>query len=89
MRIEKRVEDLSIKLEVDGFNSDKQAYYLHPLGLIGWLSGMCMPLKEAKETALIISGTYEGKGGFASLSGNFDNMACHGGLFSLISGKIP
>ena len=37
-RIEKRVEDLSIKLEVDGFNSDKQAYYLHPLGLIGWLA---------------------------------------------------
>ena len=36
-RIEKRVEDLSIKLEVDGFNTDKQAYYLHPLGLIGWL----------------------------------------------------
>ncbi|WP_204100591.1 glycoside hydrolase family 19 [Aggregatibacter aphrophilus] len=37
MRIEKRVEDLSIKLEVDGFNTDKQAYYLHPLGMIGWL----------------------------------------------------
>ena len=37
-RIEKRVEDLSIKLEVDGFNTDKQAYYLHPLGVIGWLA---------------------------------------------------
>ena len=37
-RIEKRIKDLSIKLEVDGFNSDKQAYYLHPLGLIGWLA---------------------------------------------------
>ena len=36
-RIEKRVEDLSIKLEVDGFNTDKQTYYLHPLGMIGWL----------------------------------------------------
>jgi len=36
-RIEKRVEDLSIKLEVDEFNTDKQAYYLHPLGMIGWL----------------------------------------------------
>ena len=36
-RIEKRIKDLSIKLEVDGFNSDKQAYYLHPLGMIGWL----------------------------------------------------
>ena len=36
--IEKRVEDLSIKLEVDGFNTDKQAYYLHPLGMIGWLA---------------------------------------------------
>ena len=36
-RIEKRIADLSIKLEVDGFNSDKQAYYLHPLGMIGWL----------------------------------------------------
>ena len=37
-RIEKRITDLSIKLEVDGFNTDKQAYYLHPLGMIGWLS---------------------------------------------------
>ena len=36
-RIEKRIADLSIKLEVDGFNSDKQAYYLHPLGMIGFL----------------------------------------------------
>ena len=36
-RIEKRVADLSIKLEVDEFNTDKQAYYLHPLGMIGWL----------------------------------------------------
>ena len=32
-RIEKRVEDLSIKLEVDEFNTDKQAYYLHPLAI--------------------------------------------------------
>ena len=47
-RIEKRVEDLSIKLEVDGFNTDKQAYYLHPLGLIGWLSAQkdCILTKE-------------------------------------------
>lgn len=37
-RIEKRIADLSIKLEVDGFNTDKQAYYLHPLGLIGWFA---------------------------------------------------
>ena len=37
-RIDKRIKDLSIKLEVDGFNSDKQAYYLHPLGMIGWLA---------------------------------------------------
>ena len=37
-RIEKRIKDLSIKLEVDGFNTDKQAYYLHPLGMIGWLA---------------------------------------------------
>ena len=86
-RIEKRVEDLSIKLEVDGFNTDKQAYYLHPLGVIGWLSGMCMPLKEAKETALIISGTYEGKGGFASLSGNFDNMGMSWGIVQFNFGQ--
>ena len=86
-RIEKRVEDLSIKLEVDGFNTDKQAYYLHPLGVIGWLSGMCMPLKEAKETALIISGTYEGKGGFASLSGNFDDMGMSWGIVQFNFGQ--
>nr|WP_239404416.1 hypothetical protein [Aggregatibacter aphrophilus] len=23
---------------MDGFNTDKQAYYLHPLGVIGWLA---------------------------------------------------
>ena len=47
-RIEKRVEDLSIKLEVDEFNTDKQAYYLHPLGMIGWLSAQkdCILTKE-------------------------------------------
>ena len=45
-RIEKRVEDLSIKLEVDGFNTDKQAYYLHPLGVIGWLIGQTLTLTE-------------------------------------------
>ena len=45
-RIEKRVEDLSIKLEVDGFNTDKQAYYLHPLGMIGWLIGQTLTLTE-------------------------------------------
>ena len=32
-RIEKRIADLSIQLEVDGFNTDKQAYYLHPLAI--------------------------------------------------------
>ena len=47
-RIEKRIADLSIKLEVDGFNTDKQAYYLHPLGMIGWLSAQkdCILTKE-------------------------------------------
>ena len=47
-RIVKRVEDLSIKLEVDEFNTDKQAYYLHPLGMIGWLSAQkdCILTKE-------------------------------------------
>ena len=45
-RIEKGVEDLSIKLEVDGFNTDKQAYYLHPLGMIGWLIGQTLTLTE-------------------------------------------
>ena len=45
-RIEKRVEDLSIKLEVDEFNTDKQAYYLHPLGMIGWLIGQTLTLTE-------------------------------------------
>ncbi|KNE86424.1 hypothetical protein ATCC33389_0200035 [Aggregatibacter aphrophilus ATCC 33389] len=46
-----------------------------------------MPLKEAKETALIISGTYEGKGGFASLSGNFDNMGMSWGIVQFNFGQ--
>ncbi|WP_243578123.1 hypothetical protein [Aggregatibacter aphrophilus] len=86
-RFGKRVADLGIKLKGEGFDSEQEAYYMHPLGLIGWLSGMCMPLKEAKETALIISGTYEGKGGFASLSGNFDNMGMSWGIVQFNFGQ--
>ncbi|SQI96732.1 hypothetical protein [Aggregatibacter aphrophilus] len=86
-RFGKRVADLGIKLKGEGFDSEQEAYYMHPLGLIGWLSGMCMPLKEAKEIALIISGTYEGKGGFASLSGNFDNMGMSWGIVQFNFGQ--
>ncbi|MBN6069588.1 hypothetical protein HYE53_00215, partial [Aggregatibacter actinomycetemcomitans] len=46
-----------------------------------------MLLKEAKETALIISGAYEGKGGFASLSGNFDNMGMSWGIVQFNFGQ--
>ncbi|WP_244298085.1 hypothetical protein [Actinobacillus vicugnae] len=37
-RLSKRVEDLSIKLKVNQFDTDKEACYIHPLGMIGWLS---------------------------------------------------
>ncbi|WP_218667910.1 hypothetical protein, partial [Rodentibacter caecimuris] len=59
------------------------------LGVIGWLSIQkdCMPLQEAKEIALIISGAYEGKGGFASLSGNFDRMGMSWGIVQFNFGQ--
>ncbi|WP_243647944.1 hypothetical protein [Cricetibacter osteomyelitidis] len=37
-RINKRVEDLSIKLKVNQFDTDKEAHYIHPLGFVGWLA---------------------------------------------------
>ncbi len=36
-QIRKRVGDLSIQLKVRNFDTDKEAYFIHPLGLIGWL----------------------------------------------------
>ncbi len=36
-QIRKRVSDLSIQLKVRSFDTDKEAYFIHPLGLIGWL----------------------------------------------------
>ncbi|OBY53142.1 type IV secretion protein Rhs, partial [Aggregatibacter aphrophilus] len=36
-RFGKRVADLGIKLKGEGFDSEQEAYYMHPLGLIGWL----------------------------------------------------
>ncbi|WGE53814.1 hypothetical protein [Actinobacillus equuli] len=89
-RLEKRIKDLAISLKVNQFDTEKQAYYMHPLGLVGWLatsSQDCIPLKEAKETALIISGMYEGEGGFASLSGNFDQMGMSWGIVQFNFGQ--
>ncbi|WP_233127130.1 glycoside hydrolase family 19 protein [Rodentibacter sp. Ppn85] len=36
-RIQKRVNDLVIDLKAEGFDSERKAYYMHPLGVIGWL----------------------------------------------------
>ncbi|WP_386688301.1 hypothetical protein [Lonepinella sp. MS14437] len=36
-RLEKRVKDLEIGLKVNQFDTDKEAYFIHPLGVIGWL----------------------------------------------------
>ncbi|WGE43115.1 glycoside hydrolase, family 19 [Actinobacillus equuli subsp. haemolyticus] len=33
-RLEKRVKDLAIRLKVNQFDTEKQAYYMHPLGLV-------------------------------------------------------
>lgn len=40
----------------------------------------CIPLKEAKEIAIKVTGAYEGKG-FSELSGNFDKMGMSWGVF--------
>ncbi|WP_233117349.1 glycoside hydrolase family 19 protein, partial [Aggregatibacter actinomycetemcomitans] len=37
-RIQTRVVDLGIGLKGEGFDSEREAYYFHPLGMIGWLS---------------------------------------------------
>ncbi len=36
-RLEKRVKDLKIGLKVNQFDTDKEAYFIHPLGMIGAL----------------------------------------------------
>ena len=43
-RLAKRVEDLSIGLKVEQFDTDKQAYFIHPLGVIGCLRKECNEL---------------------------------------------
>ncbi|WP_241013620.1 glycoside hydrolase family 19 protein, partial [Aggregatibacter actinomycetemcomitans] len=37
-RLGKRIADLGIALKGEGFDSEREAYYFHPLGMIGWLS---------------------------------------------------
>ncbi|WP_257812031.1 type IV secretion protein Rhs [Aggregatibacter actinomycetemcomitans] len=37
-RLGKRIADLGIRLKGEGFDSERAAYYFHPLGVIGWLS---------------------------------------------------
>ncbi|WGE86460.1 glycoside hydrolase family 19 protein [Actinobacillus equuli] len=36
-RLEKRIKDLAISLKVNYFDTEKPAYYMHPLGMVGWL----------------------------------------------------
>ncbi|WP_257210273.1 calcium-binding protein [Aggregatibacter actinomycetemcomitans] len=37
-RLGKRIADLGITLKGEGFDSEREAYYIHPLGMIGWLT---------------------------------------------------
>ncbi|TCP88651.1 phage lysozyme-like predicted toxin, partial [Cricetibacter osteomyelitidis] len=39
--IKQRASNLEIALEVGQFSTSKEAYYFHPLGLVGWLAGSC------------------------------------------------
>ncbi|MDG2959674.1 hypothetical protein P7L91_02280, partial [Bisgaard Taxon 10/6] len=88
-QIRKLAENLSIGLKVRGFDTDKEAYFIHPLGMIGCLAihSECIPLREAKEIALKVSGAYEGKGGFANLSDNFDGMGMSWGIIQFNFGQ--
>ncbi|WGE59978.1 glycoside hydrolase family 19 [Actinobacillus equuli] len=36
-RLEKRIKDLAISVKVNYFDTEKQAYYIHSLALMGWL----------------------------------------------------
>ncbi|ANU83024.1 type IV secretion protein Rhs [Aggregatibacter actinomycetemcomitans] len=47
-RLGKRIADLGITLKGEGFDSEREAYYIHPLGMIGWLSAQtdCILTKE-------------------------------------------
>ncbi|KYK73273.1 hypothetical protein, partial [Aggregatibacter actinomycetemcomitans] len=47
-RLGKRTADLGIALKGEGFDSEREAYYFHPLGMIGWLSAQtdCILTKE-------------------------------------------
>ncbi|WGE47494.1 glycoside hydrolase family 19 protein [Actinobacillus equuli] len=43
-RLEKRIKDLAISLKVNHFDTEKQAYYMHPLGMVGCLRKVCNEL---------------------------------------------
>lgn len=89
-RFGKRVADLGIKLKGEGFDSEQEAYYMHPLGLIGWLSMQkdCIPFKLAREIALQVSGGFEGKTPrYDTLADNFDGAGMSWGIIQFNFGQ--
>ncbi|KOE68731.1 hypothetical protein D18P1_0311410, partial [Aggregatibacter actinomycetemcomitans serotype f str. D18P1] len=51
------IADLGIRLKGEGFDSERAAYYFHPLGMIGWLSA-----KSLLITAEMVDAVSAGKG---------------------------
>ncbi|WGE51703.1 hypothetical protein NYR68_04785 [Actinobacillus equuli subsp. haemolyticus] len=43
-RLEKRIKDLAISVKVNYFDTEKPAYYMHPLGMVGCLRKVCNEL---------------------------------------------
>ncbi|WP_244298083.1 glycoside hydrolase family 19 protein [Actinobacillus vicugnae] len=42
--VKQRASNLEIGLEIGQFSTSKEAYYFHPLGLVGWLAKTCKEL---------------------------------------------
>ncbi|NMX84946.1 hypothetical protein HBO11_05215 [Pseudomonas sp. WS 5010] len=67
-----------------GLPADGKVYHLHPIGLMGsfYNSSPCMPLREAIELALKVSGGYEGRSAldYHALADDFDKQGTSFGL---------
>ncbi|WP_262401239.1 hypothetical protein [Aggregatibacter actinomycetemcomitans] len=90
-RLDKRIADLGVGLKGEGFGSEREAYYFHPLGMIGWLAESlqgCIPFKQAREIALQVSGGFEGKTPrYDTLADNFDGAGMSWGIIQFNFGQ--
>ena len=73
---------------IEGFPQDDMVYHMNVIGLVGEFGGSCITLKEAKEIALQVSGSYEGLSpSYSSLAKNFDGAGMSWGIIQFNFGQ--